>query len=167
MARCWGGIVSEDPNGKSNTQTGYTTQVCFGQNISRDAKSREIFGVGGHPKTCGLAEHAFVARNGVTRDSMLCRVQPRALPSLSSRALASYAPLPGRDCSSITPPYPVLLEKLALVRKHLDRPLALAEKILYSHLHDPNALAGLGKVRGSAYLQLKPQRVAMQDASAQ
>ena len=86
---------------------------------------------------------------------------------LNSRALATYSPLSPRDCSSVTPPYPILLEKLDIVRKYLNRPLALAEKILYSHLHDPNSLAGVAKVRGSAYLQLKPQRVAMQDASAQ
>jgi homoaconitase len=86
---------------------------------------------------------------------------------LRSRTLATQAPLPVRDCSQITPPYPILLAKLAVVRKHLNRPLALAEKILYSHLYDPNTLAGLTDVRGSTYLQLRPQRVAMQDASAQ
>lgn len=89
------------------------------------------------------------------------RVHP-SVNSLKFRTLAT-----GRDCSRITPPYPVLLETLAVARKHLNRPLALAEKILFSHLHDPNTLAGLSDVRGSAYLQLKPQRVAMQDASAQ
>jgi homoaconitase len=87
--------------------------------------------------------------------------------SLKSRTLATQVPLPSRDVSRIVPPYHLLLENLAIVRKHLNRPLALAEKILYSHLHDPNTLAGLSDVRGSAYLQLRPQRVAMQDASAQ
>ncbi|KIY45380.1 aconitate hydratase [Fistulina hepatica ATCC 64428] len=72
------------------------------------------------------------------------------------------------DCSSITPPYPHLLKKLEIVRSILHRPLTLAEKILYSHLDDPEAsLSSKGKVRGEAYLQLRPQRVAMQDASAQ
>lgn len=87
--------------------------------------------------------------------------------SLKSRTLATQVPLPSRDFSKVIPPYSLLLEKLAIVRKHLNRPLALAEKILYSHLHDPNTLAGQSEIRGSAYLQLKPQRVAMQDASAQ
>ncbi|KAF8587367.1 aconitate hydratase [Ramaria rubella] len=95
------------------------------------------------------------------------RVQRGLWASLKRRGFATLTGLSGRDCSQITPPYPILLEKLAIVRKHLNRPLALAEKILYSHLYDPNSLAGLKAVRGSAYLQLKPQRVAMQDASAQ
>jgi homoaconitase len=62
-----------------------------------------------------------------------------------------------------------LVKKLGQVRKLLNnRPLTLAEKILYSHLHDPEkSLAGGGQIRGEAYLQLSPERVAMQDASAQ
>lgn len=87
---------------------------------------------------------------------------------LLRRTLASYAPLAEKNCSSITPPYPVLLKNLKLVRRLLDRPLSLAEKILYSHLVDPEeCLTGAGKVRGETYLQLRPERVAMQDASAQ
>ena len=52
------------------------------------------------------------------------------------------------------------------------RPLSLAEKILYSHLDNPeetlltNTENGK-KIRGNANLKLKPDRVAMQDASAQ
>ena len=88
---------------------------------------------------------------------------------LFRRCLATHAPLPQKDCSSITPPYSALVKKLGQVRKLLNnRPLTLAEKILYSHLNDPEkSLAGGGRVRGEAYLQLSPQRVAMQDASAQ
>lgn len=49
------------------------------------------------------------------------------------------------------------------------RGLTLAEKILYSHLESPEeSLGGLGaNIRGEAYLKLKVDRVAMQDASAQ
>ncbi|KAG9014779.1 aconitate hydratase [Tulasnella sp. JGI-2019a] len=84
------------------------------------------------------------------------------------RTLATYPPLPEKDCTSITPPYDTLLATLARVRKVLNRPLTLAEKILYSHLCNPEEnLSGTGKIRGERYLQLKPQRVAMQDASAQ
>jgi homoaconitase len=85
------------------------------------------------------------------------------------RCLATHASMVQKDCSSITPPYAKLLEKLALVRELLNnRPLTLAEKILYSHLNDPEKnLSGSGKIRGETYLQLSPQRVAMQDASAQ
>ena len=89
--------------------------------------------------------------------------------SRSRRYLATHVPAIERDCSSITPPYPVLIENLHRVRKVLgDRPLTLAEKILYSHLIDPEKdLSCSGQIRGHAYLQLRPERVAMQDASAQ
>lgn len=85
------------------------------------------------------------------------------------RCLATHAPTVEKDCSSITPPYAELLQKLECVRKLLNnRPLTLAEKILYSHLADPEkSLSRGGKIRGETYLQLSPQRVAMQDASAQ
>lgn len=98
----------------------------------------------------------------------LLRTSP-ASRYLIRRCLATHAPLPEKNCSSITPPYSALLEKLGLVRKLLNnRPLTLAEKILYSHLHDPEkSLASRGQIRGEAYLQLSPERVAMQDASAQ
>jgi homoaconitase len=71
-----------------------------------------------------------------------------------------------KDCTSITPPYTDLLQNLKHVRNALNRPLTLAEKILYSHVINPGSLPS-GKIRGEAYLQLRPQRVAMQDASAQ
>jgi homoaconitase len=92
-----------------------------------------------------------------------------ASSGLFRRCLATHAPLPEKDCSSITPPYSGLVKKLGQVRKLLNnRPLTLAEKILYSHLYDPEkSLAGGGRIRGEAYLQLSPERVAMQDASAQ
>ncbi|KIJ68224.1 hypothetical protein HYDPIDRAFT_106376 [Hydnomerulius pinastri MD-312] len=85
------------------------------------------------------------------------------------RCLATHAPIIEKDCSSITPSYAKLLKKLERVRELLDnRPLTLAEKILYSHLNDPEkSLSDGGKIRGATYLQLSPQRVAMQDASAQ
>ncbi|PVG04678.1 putative mitochondrial aconitate hydratase [Serendipita vermifera] len=86
----------------------------------------------------------------------------------NSRLLATHTTLPQKDCSTITPPYEKLLAKLETVRAILKRPLTLAEKILYSHLDDPSSSLGKGgKIRGEAYLQLRPQRVAMQDASAQ
>ncbi|CAE6394976.1 unnamed protein product [Rhizoctonia solani] len=86
------------------------------------------------------------------------------------RGFATHANSPTKDCSTITPPYPTLLKKLEDVRNILgrDRKLTLAEKILYAHLHEPHVDLERGnKIRGEAYLRLKPQRVAMQDASAQ
>ncbi|KAL8697225.1 MAG: hypothetical protein Q9224_002417, partial [Gallowayella concinna] len=78
------------------------------------------------------------------------------------------------DVSSRTPPYAKIIQNLQRVRKILggDRQLTLAEKILYSHLDSPeesllsNTQNG-ATIRGNANLKLKPDRVAMQDASAQ
>jgi len=87
---------------------------------------------------------------------------------LSKRSLATHVPLTEKPCSSITPPYFTLIQQLERVRRILRRPLTLAEKILYSHLIDPEKSLGNGRnIRGEAYLQLCPERVAMQDASAQ
>lgn len=56
------------------------------------------------------------------------------------------------------------LKNLAIVRSRLNRPLTYAEKILYSHLDDPE---NADIVRGKSYLKLRPDRVACQDATAQ
>uniref|UniRef100_A0A0M3HSI8 Aconitate hydratase, mitochondrial n=1 Tax=Ascaris lumbricoides TaxID=6252 RepID=A0A0M3HSI8_ASCLU len=61
-------------------------------------------------------------------------------------------------------PYEKLEKNIAIVRKKLNRPLTLSEKILYGHLDDP---AKQDIKRGSSYLRLRPDRVAMQDATAQ
>ncbi len=55
-------------------------------------------------------------------------------------------------------------DKLAVVRKRLGRPLTLAEKVLFGHLADPQ---NQPLERGEATLALNPDRVAMQDATAQ
>ena len=60
--------------------------------------------------------------------------------------------------------YETSRRRLATVRERLDRPLTLAEKILFGHLDDP---AGQTLARGEATLALRPDRVAMQDATAQ
>lgn len=60
--------------------------------------------------------------------------------------------------------YQKMSENLGIVRKRLNRPLAFAEKILYSHLDDPH---NQEIERGSSYLKLRPDRVACQDATAQ
>ncbi|KAH8359711.1 hypothetical protein KR093_008462 [Drosophila rubida] len=61
-------------------------------------------------------------------------------------------------------PYKQLCQKLECLKKRLNRPLTLSEKILYSHLEDPS---GSEIERGKSYLLLRPDRVAMQDATAQ
>jgi aconitate hydratase len=55
--------------------------------------------------------------------------------------------------------------KVDNVRKHIARPLTLSEKILYSHLYDVNQLKSYSK--GKDYVNFRPDRVAMQDATAQ
>jgi aconitate hydratase len=54
--------------------------------------------------------------------------------------------------------------KLDQVRKVVNRPLTYAEKVLYSHLYDK---ATKEFTRGKDYVDLAPDRVAMQDATAQ
>lgn len=55
--------------------------------------------------------------------------------------------------------------KIERVRAVLDRPLTLAEKILYAHLYDEEELRNYR--RGEDYVNFRPDRVAMQDATAQ
>jgi len=54
-------------------------------------------------------------------------------------------------------------ERIDAARERLGRPLTLAEKILIAHLDDPTASIE----RGVTYNDLRPDRVAMQDATAQ
>src|SRR5436190_16216681 len=60
--------------------------------------------------------------------------------------------------------YARLPDRIATGRRRLGRPLTLAEKILVNHLADPE---GQGVTRGRDYSELYPDRVAMQDATAQ
>ncbi|KAJ1556236.1 aconitate hydratase, partial [Cladochytrium tenue] len=64
--------------------------------------------------------------------------------------------------------YPVLLNRLDELKKMgvVTSPLTLSEKILYAHVY-PESLDGRSIIRGESYLKLRPDRVAMQDASAQ
>src|SRR5690242_3382722 len=60
--------------------------------------------------------------------------------------------------------YGTLTERVQLGRERLGRPLTLAEKILINHLVDP---PGQEMARGASYADFAPDRVAMQDATAQ
>src|SRR4051795_7391358 len=60
--------------------------------------------------------------------------------------------------------YAALPERVATGRRRLDRPLTLAEKILVNHLDDPE---NQELERGRSYADFHPDRVAMQDATAQ
>ena len=69
------------------------------------------------------------------------------------------------DLDMIEKVYAQRPEKLAKVREVVDRPLTLTEKTLYTHLHDTQELAEFK--RGVDYVNFAPDRVAMQDATAQ
>ncbi len=60
--------------------------------------------------------------------------------------------------------YARLAESVAVARRRLDRPLTLAEKIFFGHFVDPQNQP-LG--RGEDHAELEPDRVALQDATAQ
>jgi aconitate hydratase len=68
------------------------------------------------------------------------------------------------DLDLIKKVYAGMPEKVAEARKLVGRPLTLAEKILYSHLFLPTEKA---HERGVDYVDFTPDRVAMQDATAQ
>lgn len=68
------------------------------------------------------------------------------------------------DIDMIKKLYAALPGKVEATRKMLGRPLTLAEKILYAHLYAP---ATTPFERGKSYVEFAPDRVAMQDATAQ
>ncbi len=69
------------------------------------------------------------------------------------------------DIEMIKKVYAEMPSKIAAARKVLNRPLTLTEKILYAHLHSEMKLED--NVRGKSYVDFAPDRVAMQDATAQ
>ena len=69
------------------------------------------------------------------------------------------------DIGMIKAVYEALPAKIEAIRSTLNRPLTLTEKILYSHLHSESALQAYG--RAEDYVFFAPDRVAMQDATAQ
>ena len=69
------------------------------------------------------------------------------------------------DIEMIKKVYASMPERIAAARKVVNRPLTLAEKILYSHLHSTQKLENFE--RGNSYVDFAPDRVAMQDATAQ
>lgn len=81
----------------------------------------------------------------------------------TSSVLHAKVPLSKFD-NDVYMPYEKLNSNLEIVKKRLNRPLTLSEKVLYSHLDDPQ---NQDIVRGTSYLRLRPDRVAMQDATAQ
>lgn len=69
------------------------------------------------------------------------------------------------DLSMIQAVYEAFPKRVADARAALGRPLTLSEKILYVHLHGDSPLRSYA--RGKDYVFFAPDRVAMQDATAQ
>jgi len=69
------------------------------------------------------------------------------------------------DIETIKNVYEHMPARIAGARKTLGRPLTLAEKILYSHLSEGQSLEVFE--RAKTYVNFAPDRVAMQDATAQ
>ena len=69
------------------------------------------------------------------------------------------------DFDMIKTVYSRFPERVAAARKLLNRPLTLTEKILYTHLFDDQSSEVFQ--RGNSYVDFAPDRVAMQDATAQ
>lgn len=69
------------------------------------------------------------------------------------------------DIEMIKEVYARFPERIAAARKVVGRPLTLTEKILYAHLTE--GPASQSYTRGTSYVDFQPDRVAMQDATAQ
>lgn len=69
------------------------------------------------------------------------------------------------DIEMIKEVYKNLPAKVEAARKIVGRPLTLTEKILYTHLHIDQKSENFA--RGASYVDFAPDRVAMQDATAQ
>lgn len=66
--------------------------------------------------------------------------------------------------TSMQKTYDQIQNRLDKFKAKQNQPLSLAEKIIFGHLND-NSIPEGGVVRGQTYLELQPDRVAMQDAS--
>ncbi|WP_085536397.1 aconitate hydratase [Massilibacteroides vaginae] len=61
--------------------------------------------------------------------------------------------------------YSGFAEKVSHARNNINKSMTLAEKILYAHLYNPQTIQSYK--RGEDYVNFRPDRVAMQDATAQ
>ena len=69
------------------------------------------------------------------------------------------------DIDMIKKVYATIVERVDAAKKLTGKPLTLAEKILYSHLWDDTSNKAF--VRGKDYVDFAPDRIALQDATAQ
>src|SRR5689334_4497799 len=76
----------------------------------------------------------------------------------------SESAAPTTPASLVEAVYARYPERVAIARERLGRPLTFAEKVLIAHADDPRTV---GLERGVDYADYRPDRVAMQDATAQ
>ena len=69
------------------------------------------------------------------------------------------------DIEMLKKHYSGFTAKVDKAKQTVNKPLTLAEKILYAHLFEPKELKEFN--RGEDYVNFRPDRVAMQDATAQ
>ena len=69
------------------------------------------------------------------------------------------------DIDMIKKVYSTMADRVDTARKIVGKPLTLSEKILYAHLWDGNPTKAF--VRGKDYVDFAPDRIALQDATAQ
>lgn len=84
--------------------------------------------------------------------------------SLAMTSFKLNTPISKYDEITLESCYERMASNIDIVRERLGRPLTLSEKVVYGHLDDPH---NSEIVRGESYLKLRPDRVAMQDATAQ
>ncbi|CAH0397756.1 unnamed protein product [Chilo suppressalis] len=94
--------------------------------------------------------------------TVLLEIQQRCFSVSPLTAAAAQVAMSKFDKAPL--PYEKLTKNLEVVKKRLGRDMTLSEKVLYSHLDDPKEQE---IERGTSYLRLRPDRVAMQDATAQ
>ena len=69
------------------------------------------------------------------------------------------------DIDLIKSHYATMADRVGKAKQKLNKPLTLAEKVLYAHLHEDSPMQSYN--RGKDYVFFAPDRVAMQDATAQ
>jgi aconitate hydratase len=84
--------------------------------------------------------------------------------STKDATMTDRHPAASTPISLVQAAYQKYEDRLALARERYGRPLTYAEKVLFAHLDDPD---GAGLERGVDYTDYRPDRVAMQDATAQ
>eukprot|EP00871_Galdieria_phlegrea_P004714 jgi/Galph1/5243/GphlegSOOS_G3813.1 len=101
---------------------------------------------------------------GLFRLSRVTRLARGFRNSTTCRASEENVPISRFEPTKLLNPiYESLEKKVKIAREAQGRPLTLSEKILYGHLVDPTTKV----VPGETYIKVLPDRVAMQDATAQ